>query len=393
MIIFIAVAYAAGFAAMLALFAAATSRLARIQSAGLLTQLATSACIDVTVLDAAGGVTAPGVNVSASMGDPRLSLASKADQMDGLLRGMYLGFTATPQYPAASLYNLLTVGSLKVSVWAFNSAQPGGGAASAVVQSPWAAARMFVAKARTVAFNPAAAPASLPVREAVNTTADFLFMLANGPAPIVPALVTAQGLEADQERADLQADVAAALTIMLLVMAVFFGATAYFRSLLHKLAAARISLFMVFLIIPRPLLLRLASKSTRLASENDDLDGENADEDDEEDTDWLQAQRRFEESLKEEKKEEDRADVAAAAAAAPRMRHRGSITASLQSLKAALPLLLPSALKRSRFFASLSSSVAPAPEAGGNITGTMVRTIGSHLVPVSHRPTCARLTG
>lgn len=73
------------------------------------------------------------------------------------------------------------------------------------------------------------------------------------------------------------------------------------------MARARLQLFGVFLCIPRPVVMKLATKSTKLAIEED---GEEEDDDDDDDNDWAQRQALALAKLEHNAEAEEEADAA-----------------------------------------------------------------------------------
>ena len=75
-----------------------------------------------------------------------------------------------------------------------NVAAPGGGALTYTLVSTWDASRTYITKVRRLACQVPPGP-DIPASMVVNTTRDFLYVMANLPERIFPALRDNQNLE------------------------------------------------------------------------------------------------------------------------------------------------------------------------------------------------------
>ena len=250
---------------------------------GALTERSQSGMIDAAAVNALMA----GVNVSATLPGARGRVLSAASDMDTYTRGMYLGFGDTLQLAGGELGSLLTLQSFSASYFFYSSAAPGGGLVVNQNSSAWEILRAYVGKLRMIGYNATLQPGvDIAPARSHNQTADFFFVNVNGPAVVYDVLTSAQLADMQAATDTVNACIRAQLIVLLVTISVFAAAIVYFHLLLDRVAAARINLFSVFLIIPRPAVIKLATKSTRLAQDEEE------EEEEEEEDDWAQRQAR-----------------------------------------------------------------------------------------------------
>lgn len=204
--------------------------------------------------------------------------------MDEALHGIFLGFDGALELPGPALEAAIaSPRGVVESRWVPNASLPLGGSYANRTTSLWNLCRTFTTKARLLSH-------SLDVSDAISA-ADFAktdvvaeehYVHANGPAQLFAALSSVLLLERNELLGVVAQAVSAQLLTTVALAGSFLAALVYFRALLDSVARARIQLLMVFLILPRPAVVKLATKSTKLQIAGDADHGHGDEDEDEE---------------------------------------------------------------------------------------------------------------
>ena len=243
------------------------------------------------------------------------AIPSAASSVDGLMHSLFVqsdgsGSSATLTAPPAVISSAVNSKSVAVQLWAAALDGSGGSYSSANI-SAWdagnqevrgrtrtdpahplgapvrtgpsqSALRRQVASFRAVASLGAVAAAAgspLPLVGVANSSA-WRYVVDNTGLSIVPQFVNVQVAERINGVDFLTTVASVLLGLLFINLTLFVVSILYFRSLLRRVASERVVLFSVFLLIPRNVVLKLATKVLTVSSLDEDVD------DDDNDDDW-----------------------------------------------------------------------------------------------------------